>query len=76
MIEPPQIRGRAPNALDFTNQRTRKAGCEVDEVKKAKNRNKSKIHSRVEHVFAVVERLWASTRFATADWPGTRPASS
>ena len=34
------------------------AGCEVDEVKKAKNRNKSKIRSRVEHVFAVVKRLW------------------
>src|SRR5206468_9934509 len=33
------IQGKAPNALDFTNQRTRKAGCEVDEVKKAKNRN-------------------------------------
>ena len=52
------IQGKAPNAQDFTNQRTRKAGCEVDEVKKAKNRNKSKIRSRVEHVFAVVKRLW------------------
>ena len=40
------IQGKAPNALDFTNQRTRKAGCEVDEVKKAKNRNKSKIRAR------------------------------
>jgi len=35
-----------------------KAGCEVDEVNKAKNRNKSKIRARVEHVFAVVKRLW------------------
>jgi IS5 family transposase len=52
------IRGKAPHALDFTNQRTRKAGCEVDEVKKAKNRNKSRIRARVEHVFAVVKRLW------------------
>ena len=52
------IQDKAPNALDFTNQRTRKAGCEVDEVKKAKNRNKSKIRARVEHVFAVVKRLW------------------
>jgi transposase, IS5 family len=52
------IRGKAPNAQDFTNQRTRKAGCEVDEVKQAKNRNKSKIRSRVEHVFAVLKRLW------------------
>ena len=49
---------RSPAAQDFTNERTRKAGCEVDEVKKAKNRNKSKIRARVEHVFAVVKRLW------------------
>lgn len=27
-------------------------------MKKAKNRNKSKIRARVEHVFAVVKRLW------------------
>jgi transposase, IS5 family len=52
------LQGKAPNAQDFTNQRTRKAGCEVDEVKTAKNRSKSKIRSRVEHVFAVVKRLW------------------
>ena len=52
------IQGKAPHAQDFTNQRTRKAGCEIDEVKKAKNRNKSKIRPRVEHVFAVVKRLW------------------
>ena len=30
----------------------------VEEAKKAKNRNKSKIRARVEHVFAVVKRLW------------------
>ena len=29
-----------------------------DKVKKAKNRNKSRIRARVEHVFAVVKRLW------------------
>ena len=52
------IHSKAPNAQDFTNQRTRKAGCNVDEVKKAKNRNKSKIRFRVEHVFGVVKRLW------------------
>lgn len=27
-------------------------------VKKAKNRNKSRIRARVEHVFAMVKRLW------------------
>jgi transposase, IS5 family len=52
------IHSKAPNAQDFTNQRTRKAGCEVDALKQAKNRNKSRIRSRVEHVFAVVKRLW------------------
>lgn len=30
----------------------------VDEVERRKNRNKSKIRCRVEHVFAVVKRLW------------------
>ena len=48
--------GKALNALDFTNERTRKARGEVDEVKKAKNRSKSKMRARVEHVFAVVKR--------------------
>jgi len=51
------ITSKAPNAKDFTNQRTRRAGV-VDEVQRAKNRNKSKIRSRVEHVFGVVKRLW------------------
>jgi transposase, IS5 family len=52
------INSKAVHAQDFTNQRTRKAGCEVDLVKQAKNRGKSKIRSRVEHVFVVVKRLW------------------
>ena len=50
------IASKAPRAQDFTNQRTRRGG-EVDEVQRAKNRNKSKIRSRVEHVFGVVKRL-------------------
>jgi IS5 family transposase len=36
----------------------RTTGGEVDEVERSKNRNKSKIRARVEHVFAVVKRLW------------------
>jgi len=52
---------KAPRAKDFTNQRLRKAG-EVDEAERAKNRNKSKIRARVEHVFAVVKRLWGFTK--------------
>lgn len=33
-----------------------------NEVKRGKNRNKSKIRVRVEHVFAVVKRLWGFTK--------------
>jgi IS5 family transposase len=55
------IASKAPKAKDFTNQRTRRAG-EVDEVQRAKNRNKSRVRARVEHVFAVVKRLWGFTK--------------
>ena len=51
------IESKAPEAKDFTNQRTRCNGV-VDEALRAKNRNKSRIRSRVEHVFGVVKRLW------------------
>ena len=51
------IQGKAPKAQDFTNQRTRRGGV-VDEAVRAKNRNKSRIRARVEHVFGVVKRLW------------------
>ena len=34
----------------------------MDGIKRAKNRNKSKIRARVEHVFAVVKRLWGFTK--------------
>ena len=55
------IKAKAPHAKDFTNQRTRKGG-QVDEVERGKNRNKSRIRSRVEHVFAVVKRLWGFSK--------------
>ncbi len=51
------IAGKAPNARDFTNQRTRYGGV-VDEAVRSKNCNKSRIRARVEHVFGVVKRLW------------------
>ena len=51
------IASKAPKATDFTNQRVRKGG-EIDEAEHSKNRNKSKVRARVEHVFAVVKRLW------------------
>lgn len=55
------IHSKAPKAKDFTNQRTKKGG-EVDETKRSKNRNKSKIRARVEHVFGVIKRLWGFTK--------------
>lgn len=51
------IASKAPAAHDMTNKRVRKdsptAGFE-----RLVNRVKSKVRSRVEHVFAVVKRLW------------------
>ena len=55
------IREHAPHAKDFTNQRIRKHG-EVDEAERSRNRNKSRIRARVEHVVAVVKRLWGFTK--------------
>lgn len=52
------IASKAPHAKDFTNQRVRRRSGEVDDARRSKNRNKSKIRARVEHVFAVVKRLW------------------
>ena len=55
------MQGKAPKAKDFTNGRVRRAG-QINEAKRAKNRNKSKIRARIEHVFAVVKRLWGFTK--------------
>jgi transposase, IS5 family len=67
------IEGKAPKAKDFTNQRTRYNGV-VDEVARAKNRNKSRIRARVEHVFGVVKRLWGfgKVRYRGLDKNATR----
>jgi IS5 family transposase len=61
------ICGKAPKAKDFTNERVRKAG-QVNEAKRAKNRSKSKIPARVEHVFAVVSGCGALPRYGTGAW--------
>ncbi|WP_066343664.1 IS5 family transposase, partial [Azohydromonas lata] len=55
------IQAGAPQAKDFTNQRVRR-GAEIDEAQRSKNRNKSKVRARVEHVFAVVKRLWGFSK--------------
>jgi IS5 family transposase len=51
------IASKAPKAKDFTNQRFRFKG-NINEAVRAKNRSKSRIRARVEHVFGVVKRLW------------------
>ena len=56
------IASKAPRAKDFTNARVRNHRGEVDETIRAKNRNKSRIRARVEHVFGVVKRLWGFTK--------------
>ncbi|MDE1998301.1 MAG: IS5 family transposase [Burkholderiales bacterium] len=52
------IASKAPAALDCTNQRVRKVNGVADEIERARNRKKSKVRARVEHVFAVIKRLW------------------
>ena len=51
------IRARAPRARDFTNPSYRGRGW-VNEVEKAKNRTKSQVRAKVEHVFGVIKRVF------------------
>jgi IS5 family transposase len=51
------MRTAAPKAQDMTNQGYRRNG-EVNEVEKAKNRSKSRIRARVEHVFGIMKRVF------------------
>ena len=51
------IRARAPRAQDFTNRRYRFHG-KINELEKAKNRNKSRVRAKVEHVFGVIKNIF------------------
>jgi len=51
------IRRRAPRARDFTNRRYRYVG-KINETEKAKNRTKSQVRAKVEHVFGVIKRVF------------------
>jgi IS5 family transposase len=51
------IRQCAPRAKDFTNRVYRRHG-KVNEIEKAKNRTKSKVRAKVEHVFGVIKRVF------------------
>jgi IS5 family transposase len=48
------LREHAPHAQDFTHQRYRYKD-RIDEVEREQNRTKSKVRSKVEHVFAVLK---------------------
>lgn len=50
------IRSKAPDARDCTNQRVRE-GSATEHLDRILNRVKSRVHSQVEHVFAVIKRL-------------------
>jgi IS5 family transposase len=52
------IREVAPNARDFTNRKYRFGSGRIDEVVKAKNRTKSKVRAKVEHVIGVIKRVF------------------
>ena len=57
------IRAKSPQAKELTNEWVR---CRKDEptedIRRAKNRAKSNVWAKVEHVFAVVKRPWSFTR--------------
>ena len=54
----------ARGAQDMTNRRYRRKGV-VDEVQRAKNKTKSKVRAKVEHLFLVIKRIFgfAKTRY-------------
>lgn len=51
------IRARAPRAQDFTHRRYRFHG-KINKLEKAKNRNKSRVRAKVEHVFGVIKNIF------------------
>jgi IS5 family transposase len=51
------INKHAPNAQDFTHRRYRHRGG-INEAERAKNRTKSKVRAKVEHVIGVIKRVF------------------
>jgi len=51
------IHEHAPKAQDFTNRRYRFHG-KINELEKARNRNKSRVRAKVEHVFGVIKNIF------------------
>lgn len=55
------IGAKAPQAKDCTNQRVKGSGIAA-ELTRLVNRAKSKVRSKVEHMFAVLKRLWGFSK--------------
>ena len=55
------LRQHAPKARDLTNRRYRYKGV-VNEAERARNRIKSQVRSRVEHVFGVIKGIFHFTK--------------
>lgn len=55
------INAQAPHARDCTNRRVRK-GSPDEELQRLLNRSKSRVRSRVEHVFAVIKKQWGFSK--------------
>jgi IS5 family transposase len=55
------IHHRAPRAKDFTNRKYRGRGW-VNEIDKAKNRTKSQVRAKVEHVIGVIKRVFGFSK--------------
>lgn len=55
------IRAKAPAAVDMTNKTVR-PGSVTEELERLVNRGKSRVRSRVEHVFGVVKKLWGFSK--------------
>jgi len=56
-----QIKSRSPGARDMTNRRGRR-NRPLTDAERLKNRNKSKVRAKVEHVFRVMKRQFGFTR--------------
>ena len=53
------IRAVAPKAQDCTNRRSRyRGGNRIDHATRARNRNKSRVRAKVEHVFGVMKNIF------------------
>jgi transposase, IS5 family len=56
------IHSKAPAAVDQTNQKVREDSGVLGDLERIVNRIKSATRARVEHVFAVVKRLWGFSK--------------